>query len=176
MNPELYVKALRFASTAHGDQRLPDKDHPYLVHVTSVTIEVIAALRAEPGHDEDLAVACALLHDVVEDTETGPAAIEQLFGAGVAHGVLALSKTKGLPKSEAMADSLRRIREQPHEVWMVKLADRIVNLTPPAPRYWDAKKKQKYRAEGQTILDALGEASPHLAARLKHRIETYPIE
>lgn len=176
MTPELYVKALRFASHAHGDQRLPDGDHPYLVHVSSVAIEVIAALHAEPGRDEDLAIACALLHDVVEDTETGVELVEREFGPAVAAGVLALSKAHGVPKAQAMADSLRRIREQPHEVWMVKLADRITNLTPPAPKHWDRAKKERYRAEGQTILDALGDASPHLATRLARRIAEYPID
>lgn len=175
MSPELYVRALRFASAAHGEQRMPDGDHPYLVHVTSVAIEVVAALHAEPGRNEDLAVACALLHDVVEDTDVGSDIIEREFGASVAKGVVALSKRASVPKEERMADSLRRIREQPHEVWMVKLADRVTNLLPPAPKHWDAAKKAKYRSEGQQILDALGEASPHLAERLRKRIADYPV-
>jgi (p)ppGpp synthase/HD superfamily hydrolase len=59
-----YIDALTFAARAHSEQKTP-MGLPYLVHVTSVTMEVMAALRSEPGSDEDLAVTCALLHDVV---------------------------------------------------------------------------------------------------------------
>jgi (p)ppGpp synthase/HD superfamily hydrolase len=167
---EKAIEALRFAATAHGDQKVAGTGHPYIVHVVSVCTELMAALRAEPGRDEQLAVCCALLHDVVEDTATKLDDIERAFGAAVAAGVAALTKTNG------MADSLRRIREQPHEVWMVKLADRVVNLTPPAPPHWTVDKKQRYRDEGRQIVEALGEASPHLAAKLRRRIDEYPTE
>lgn len=175
MNPDVYIRALRFASQAHGDQRMPDKDHPYIVHPVMVAAEVLAALQVEPG-DQDFAVACALLHDVVEDTNVGAEQVEREFGAAVAAGVLALTKREGMPKAEAIRDSLQRIRTQPREVWMVKLADRVANLSRPVPRGWDGKKKQQYRAQGQEILDALGDASPHLAARLRQRIAEYPVE
>lgn len=175
MNPDLYFRALRFASIAHGDQREPDGVHIYLVHPVSVAAEVIAACEVESGRDVDLAVASALMHDVVEDTDTGLEQIERAFGKAVAAGVDALSKREGLPRDQAMDDSLRRIREQPPEVWMVKLADRIVNLTPPVPRHWDQPKKERYREEGRKILAALGAASPHLARRLQERIDGYPV-
>lgn len=154
---------------------MPGSGHPYIVHVVSVCMEVMAALRAEPGRDEELGVCCALLHDTVEDTTTTIEDVERAFDARVAAGVLALSKNESLPKPEQLADSLRRIREQPHEVWMVKLADRIVNLTPPVPPKWTAEKRARYRDEGQQILDALGAASPYLAARLGLRISNYPL-
>jgi len=172
---ERAIDALRFAATAHGAQQVPGSGHPYVVHVVSVCTEVMAALRSEPGRDEELAVCCALLHDVAEDTATTLAEVEHAFGARVAAGVAALSKNDELPKHEQLADSLRRIREQPHEVWMVKLADRIVNLTPPTPPKWNVEKKQRYREEGQSILDALGDASATLAARLRARIAAYPV-
>ncbi len=176
MNPDLYLRALRFASLAHGDQRMPDGDHPYLVHLASVAAEVIAALEAEPTNDADLAVACALLHDVVEDTATTIDRVEAEFGAAVAAGVLALSKREEVPKVERIADSLARIRQQPREVWMVKLADRVVNLTPPSPRHWSGDKRGAYRAQGEQILAVLEAASPHLAARLRLRIAQFPLE
>ena len=68
-SPDLYVKALNFAARAHGSQLTPI-NLPYVVHVTSVCMELIRALEAEPSRDGDLAVPCALLHDVLEDTET----------------------------------------------------------------------------------------------------------
>jgi len=46
-------------------------------------------------------------------------------------GVSALSKDEAVPKEKELEDSLHRIREQPAEILMVKLADRITNLQPP---------------------------------------------
>ena len=126
---ERYVRTLKFAALRHAGQSMPSSqpgvELPYLVHVTSVTAEVIAAL---PGSelDADLAVGCALLHDTIEDTDTKPEVVERAFGPAVAAGVAALSKNGALPKAERMADALARIRLQPREEWMVKLADRVV--------------------------------------------------
>ena len=97
--------------------------------------EVIAALPTTKLANPDLAVVCALLHDTVEDTPTPLDEIAAKFGNDVAAGVSALTKNDKLPKPEQMADSLRRIREQPPEIAVVKLADRITNLSEP-PHYW----------------------------------------
>jgi len=169
-----YVNALHFAARAHGDQKTPT-GLPYVVHISSVTMEVIAALHAEPGHDDDLAVVCALLHDVVEDTATTLEQIAAMFGPRVAAGVSALTKDDSLGKPAAMQDSLTRILRQPPEIALVKLGDRVTNLAPPPPRWSDAK-IAAYRVEAQAILDVLGAASPFLSARLAERIRTYPPE
>lgn len=169
---ESYLRAYRFAATAHQGQRVAGTDFPYLMHFSFVSMEVIAALRDEPGQDGELAVQCALLHDVIEDSGVTYEQVAREFGPAIAAGVLALSKDPALPKTEQMADSLRRIRQQPHEVWMVKLADRITNLQPP-PAYWTREKIIAYHAEALQILEALGEASPSLAARLRQKIDAY---
>ena len=182
-SPDTYVAALRFAAERHRTQTITGSDLPYLVHVVSVAAELIAALP-NSELDADLAVACALLHDTIEDSADSEDAKQALaddiaskFGIDVRHGVLALSKRtiadgRALAKAEQMADSLRRIRDQPHAVWAVKLADRITNLAPP-PGHWDKAKCAAYRVEAQTILEALGAASPSLAARLRDRIAAY---
>jgi (p)ppGpp synthase/HD superfamily hydrolase len=167
-----YVKALHFAARAHGGQKTPT-GLPYVVHVSSVAMEVIAALHAEPVHDDDLAVTAALLHDVLEDTATTVEEVAAAFGPRVAAGVSALTKSSALDKPAAMRDSLARILEQPPEIALVKLGDRVTNLAPPPP-HWSAAKVAAYRAEAQLILDALGAASPFLSARLAERIRTYP--
>ncbi len=169
-DPDVYVRALRFAAERHRDQRVPGTELPYVVHVVSVAGEVIAAL-AEVERPA-LAVTCALLHDTVEDTETSLDEIAGAFGGEVAAGVAALTKDARLPKAERMADSLRRIREQPRAVWCVKLADRITNLAPP-PVGWTREKCRAYREEAGAIVAALGEASGLLAARLRGKIEAY---
>jgi (p)ppGpp synthase/HD superfamily hydrolase len=170
---EGYLKALRFAAEAHGAQTFPGTKLPYLLHVGLVCMEVIAALREEPAHDQELAVQCALLHDVVEDTPVTLDQVRTAFGAAVAAGVSALSKDPSLPKEGQLEDSLRRIRAQPQEVWMVKMADRITNLQAP-PGHWSREKAAAYREEARLIHRQLHEASAALAARLAAKIEAYP--
>ncbi|MBX2863608.1 MAG: HD domain-containing protein [Leptolyngbyaceae cyanobacterium MAG.088] len=171
--PEAYTKAWNFAADAHRGQRVPGTERPYINHLGNVTMEVMRAIAATPIIKQpDLAVQCALLHDTIEDTDVTYETVADLFGLSVATGVLALSKDLALPKEEQMADSLRRIQQQPGEVWMVKLADRISNLQPP-PGRWKREKIQRYGAEATTILEALREANDWLAQRLAQKIVAY---
>ena len=173
-SPDRYVDAMRFAAAAHNAQKEPGSDLPYLVHVVSVAAEVIAALPTLPDIDADLAVTCALLHDTVEDTPVTLDEIRARYGDAVAAGVSALTKDtqKFSQKADQMADSLRRIVEQPREIAIVKLADRITNMSAP-PHYWSKDKCAAYRVEAGLIADTLGHASPVLEARLRARMAAY---
>lgn len=139
---------------------------------SGASVEVLATLALDDVASPDLAVACALLHDTVEDTETTTDEIAEAFGVAVADGVRALSKDKAVPKADQMADSLRRIQEQPREIWIVKLADRAVNMEP-APTTWSMEKRRNYQRQATTIVEQLGSASPSLAARLREKIARY---
>jgi (p)ppGpp synthase/HD superfamily hydrolase len=173
-SPDRYVDAMRFAAAKHNAQKEPGHDLPYLVHVVSVAAEVIAGLAQTPVANPDLAVTCALLHDTVEDTGTSLDEIRGRYGDAVAAGVAALTKNEQLPKAEQMADSLRRIREQPPEIAIVKLGDRITNMSAP-PHYWTKEKCTAYRTEAGLIADQLGYASPALEARLRAKMEAYKV-
>jgi (p)ppGpp synthase/HD superfamily hydrolase len=142
------------------------------MHLSFVAMEVMAALNEDPERDGNLAIQCALLHDVIEDTDMTYEAVKAEFGKQVAQGVLALTKDTTLEKPLQMPDSLRRIRQQPPEIWMVKLADRISNLAPP-PYYWTKVKIRGYREEAIEIQTALHKASRLLAERLQEKIEAY---
>jgi (p)ppGpp synthase/HD superfamily hydrolase len=168
-----YLAAIRFAAEAHNGQTITGTNLPYLLHLNLVAMEVLAALATETTHDGELAIGCALLHDVIEDTHSTYAEVAERFGGAVANGVLALTKDATLPKDQQMADSLKRIQQQPSAVWMVKLADRICNLQPP-PKHWSVTKIENYRDEAQLIHEQLGNASPFLAERLCSKIANYP--
>lgn len=71
-----------------------------------------------------------------------------------------------------MLDSLERIKQQPKEVWSVKLADRICNLYAP-PFYWNNEKKEKYIREARLIHAHLKDGNHCLANRLLEKIERY---
>ena len=168
---DLFKRALDFAARAHGTQAVPGSGFPYVVHVSKVATEVLLACQ-DGGLEPNLALACALLHDTLEDAGVTAAVLEQEFGLAVSLGVQALTKDDRLPRPQRMADSLRRIHHQPREVWAVKLADRVSNLEPPPPD-WSLDKRRAYLAEAHLILEALRGASPALEARLLTKAALY---
>ncbi len=169
---ETYIRAYKFAASAHRWQLVPGTAIPYIMHLSFVAMEIIAAAGAGEVPNADLAVQCALLHDVLEDTGTRYERVEAEFGQAVARGVQALTVNKKLPRPERIPECLPRIKAQPREIWMVKLADRITNLQPP-PNHWSKSKIREYHQEAQIIHAALREASPYLADRLSVKIKEY---
>ncbi len=171
---ENYIEVLNFAAIAHGEQKTP-KDLPYIAHITCVAMEVINACEKSSLDEEkaNLAISCALLHDVIEDANITYDELYMKFGEKVANGVEALTKDKTLAsKQEQMKDSIERLLTQPYEVQMVKLADRITNLGIP-PKHWDNEKIKKYQKEAGFILSCLCNSNIYLSKRLKEKIENY---
>lgn len=169
-----YIKAWNFASSIHLGQTIPGSNISYINHLGLVAMEAAAAIANNQSiQNPNLLIQCALLHDAIKDTPTTYEEIKKEFGPEVAAGVLSLSKNEKLPtKMEQMLDSLSRIKQQPKEVWMVKLCDRITNLQPP-PNHWTDEKILNYRSEAGVILEHLGDANQFLAERLKSKIKCY---
>ncbi len=115
--PALLATALELAARAHTGQ-VDKAGNDYLAHPLRVAARVVAA--------GDQAVAVALLHDVIEDSELG---VEDLVAAGcpsrVAEAVDHLTRRDGEPHAEAVlraaADPLAAL---------VKRADLVDNLDP----------------------------------------------
>ncbi|MEL6191209.1 MAG: HD domain-containing protein [Bacteroidota bacterium] len=170
-------KVWHLAAKLHHGQVYRDSSEggemPYLFHVGSVTFEMMTAVVKEPSLNADLAIKCAILHDTIEDTRIDFHEVRNLFGQEVVNGVMALTKNEELgSKREMMEDSLQRIKQQPKEVWAVKMADRICNLYL-HPHHWSKEKMMAYRDEALFIHDELKEGSTYLADRLENRILAY---
>ena len=174
----VYKEALAFALRAHKEQKTPE-GLPYSFHIVSVATEVVNSLLQHPiSYDEvNIAIACALLHDVNEDTDTRVTSELNIPNIeAIIAGVGALTKdTTLVTKQEQMQDSLERLKEQPKCVQMVKLADRITNLAP-APKFWNKAKRQDYVDEAKQILDALKDSNEYLAKKLQDKIDTYAVD
>ncbi|KIQ18572.1 hypothetical protein RT99_16140 [Flavobacterium sp. MEB061] len=167
----------QLASKLHNGQKyggLKDGEQvEYINHIGSVVFEILNAIQSTENMNSGLAIKCAILHDTIEDTAATYEKINELFGHEVANGVLALTKNDKIEgQIEKMLDSLKRIKEQPIEIWAVKMADRISNLYQP-PYYWEDEKKLKYIEEAEIILDELKDGNKYLAKRLKTKIKEY---
>jgi (p)ppGpp synthase/HD superfamily hydrolase len=165
------------ATKMHGGQKYGGANEgeqiEYLNHIASVVFEVMTAVTSDENLDADLALKCAMLHDAIEDTALTYDDIKGKFGSGVADGVQALTKSPAISgKKDKMLDSLRRIKEQPKEIWAVKMADRICNLYAP-PYYWNDEKKREYMDEARLIHSELKEGCRYLADRLLGKISEY---
>jgi (p)ppGpp synthase/HD superfamily hydrolase len=167
----------QLASKLHNGQKyggLKDGEQvEYINHIGSVVFEILNAIQSTENMNSGLAIKCAILHDTIEDTSASYEKINELFGHEVANGVLALTKNDKIEgQIEKMLDSLKRIKEQPIEIWAVKMADRISNLYQP-PYYWEDEKKLKYIEEAEIIFHELKDGNQYLAERLKTKIKEY---
>lgn len=170
----LYQKAIKFAAKKHADinQLIPGTNLPYVVHLSNVAMEILIASQNTKEFNAEFAVQVALLHDILEDTNTTFDELSQEFSPAIAQAVLALTKNAEIPKESRMTDSLNRIKLLPKEVWAVKLADRITNLQTP-PQLWGIEKISAYQKEAIQIADALKGSNDFLEKRLQEKIVDY---
>ena len=124
---ELIVKAFRFAAAAHeGQQRRSGE--PFIMHPVGVAT-ICAGLRLD-----EQTIAAALLHDVVEDTDTDLAAVREEFGDEIAKlvdGVTKLTRVQFQSREQTEAENYRKMvvaMAEDVRVILVKLADRLHNL------------------------------------------------
>jgi (p)ppGpp synthase/HD superfamily hydrolase len=169
--------AWQLATKMHDGQKYGGQNQgeqiEYINHIGSVVFEILTAITIENDMDSNLAIKCAILHDTIEDTDLSYDDILNRFGHKIANGVLALTKNENLSeKKEKMLDSLKRIKEQPKEIWAIKMADRIANLYAP-PYYWTNEKKKEYLEEARLIHHELQAGNKYLGMRLADKIIAY---
>lgn len=119
--------AYELAEQAHrGVKR--SSGEPYITHPIAV-----ACILLEYCMDTDT-ICAALLHDVVEDTDTPLETISKRFGADVANLVDGVTKIGQVPlntKEEQQAENIRKIliaMSKDIRVIIIKLADRLHNM------------------------------------------------
>ena len=134
---DLIRRAFQLGYYAHrNDLRL--SGDPYFSH----PIEVAAILASDIGFD-DISVAAALLHDVVEDTEFSLDYIREEFGDDIATIIDGLTKISDVFESRELgqAENVRKLMlsmASDIRVILVKFADRLHNM-----RTIDSLPKQK---------------------------------
>lgn len=171
----MHEKALLFAIEAHtGQGRMDSPFIPYVYHPIDVAKEVVY-YSGLPEEVMVYSIQIALLHDVVEDTPVRIEEVAEHFGEAVAVGVAALTKDDGVVNESAisraaqLSESLVRLKTAPQYAQVVKLADRICNLETFPPK-WSREKCAQYLREAELIVEAVGDSSVVLNARLLERI------
>ncbi|MDT8392639.1 MAG: RelA/SpoT family protein [Bacteroidales bacterium] len=163
VNKKLVRKAFNLAVDAHRDMRRKSGE-PYIYH----PLEVARIAAGELGLGTT-SVICALLHDVVEDTEYSLEDIRVSFGDTVTRIIDGLTKIEEIfehPSSSAQAENFRKMLmtlSVDVRVILIKLADRLHNM-----RTLDAMPRDKQLKIASETL--------YLFAPLAHRLGLHTIK
>lgn len=154
--------AFDMALDAHKDMRRKSGE-PYILHPIAVAQIVAGEMGLGPT-----SVVCALLHDVVEDTELTVEDLQREFGKNVAKIVDGLTKISGMSDltTSEQAENFRKLLltlTDDVRVILIKLADRLHNM-----RTLDSMPRHKQ-------LKISSETS-YLYAPLAHRLGLYAIK
>ena len=120
-------KAFEFAKKLHAGQYRVSEE-PYIIHPIEV-VKILIGLRA----DKNTLIA-GFLHDILEDTDTKPEEIQELFGEDVLNlvqGVTKLGKLQFKSTEERQAENFRRMfiaMASDVRIIFLKLADRLHNM------------------------------------------------
>lgn len=161
----LLLNAAHFAAHKHKNQRRKDAAaSPYINH----PLTLANILRVE-GCVEDVAVlAAALLHDTIEDTETGYDELRGQFGVDVAEIVAEVTDTKWLRKTSRKRLQVSRAARASEGARLVKLADKIANLrdiVASPPRDWSLERKRQYFDWAKEVVDRIRGTNARLERR-----------
>lgn len=155
-------KAFEMALESHKDMRRKSGE-PYIYHPIAV-----AQIAAEEIGLGTTSIVCALLHDVVEDTDMTLDDIEREFGKKVAMIIDGLTKISGVfdTNSSLQAENFRKMLltlADDVRVILIKLADRLHNMR--TMEFMPRDKQLKLSSE-----------TVYLYAPLAHRLGLYAIK
>ncbi len=154
--------AFDMAHEAHQEMRRKSGE-PYIYHPIAV-----ATIAAEEIGLGTTSIVCALLHDVVEDTDITLEDIERTFGKKVAQIIDGLTKISNVfdNKSSLQAENFRKMLltlSDDVRVILIKLADRLHNM-----RTLDSMPRDtQLKISSETV---------YLYAPLAHRLGLYAIK
>lgn len=124
---KLIRKAFDIALDAHKDQRRKTGE-PYIYH----PIEVAKIVANEIGLGAT-SIACALLHDVIEDSEYAYEDLKKIFGKNIADIVNGLTKISVMNQQNisVQSENYRKLLltlSEDFRVILIKIADRLHNM------------------------------------------------
>lgn len=164
------LHALHYAACKHRDQRRGD---PWSSPLINHPIEV-AALVANDGQVQDnVILQAALLHDVVEATDTSFEELEAEFGPEVTGIVRECTDDRDLPRAVQKQRQLERAPLLSAAARQIRIADKISNVRSVTIRpeqaeksadVWPPEQRRAYREWAQKLVDAIRGANPALEA------------
>lgn len=161
-NNKLIRKAFDIALDAHKDQRRKSGE-PYIYH----PIAVAKIIATEIGLGAT-SIACALLHDVIEDSEYTYEDLKKIFGARIAEIVNGLTKISIMNHQNisVQSENYRKLLltlSEDFRVILIKIADRLHNMRTLESMAPDKQKK-------------IASETVYIYAPMAHRLGLYNIK
>jgi len=123
----LYAKAVVLANKRHDGQIRKVSGEPYFMHPLRVSERV--GMMFKEHKDIEILRIVAILHDLLEDTETTDKELLKLFGEKITTLVKGLSENKKLPtRNDAHKEFLGRLKTSVDSIKLIKLCDIQDNL------------------------------------------------
>ncbi len=159
------LRAVRFAAEKHRDHRRKGETAaPYINHPIAVAMQLA---EAEFEANTELLIA-AILHDVVEDTETTFGEVRSRFGQRVASIVAEVTDDKTLDEKTRKRRVVETIARKSREAHLLKLSDLIANVYDVIhyPPNWSRDRKQRYFDWSERVAAAIRGVHAGLESRL----------
>jgi guanosine-3',5'-bis(diphosphate) 3'-pyrophosphohydrolase len=170
-NTGLLIKALAFSADRHRQQRRKDSVRsPYINH----PIEVMQLLWDVGGVRTMDVLLAALLHDTIEDTQTGPDEIRDMFGEEVLSLVLEVTDDKSLEKSERKRLQVEHASHISSGAKLIKLADKSCNvrdIVASPPNDWPLERRREYLLWTEMVVAGLVGTNPALEEYYEHELK-----
>lgn len=126
---EAVVKAWRFATKKHEKQTRKISGEPYVNHCIRVSI-ILSELTCMGRNEDKTLIVTALLHDILENTDTTLEELQREFGERVTQLVYSLSNDQEKVSQIGKVEYLKsKIKLLDSDGLLIKLADRLDNVS-----------------------------------------------
>jgi guanosine-3',5'-bis(diphosphate) 3'-pyrophosphohydrolase len=137
--------------------------------------DLARVLAEEAGETDIFLLASAILHDILQTTETNEAELVSVFGSEIAFIVAEITDH---PRFSLVTRRSLRMRSAPHlsrKARLIKLAEVIESVrtlaSPTSPKAWSDQHKLEYFDWAERLVQAMGKTSSTLEAVVSAEIE-----
>lgn len=161
---QIVLAALGFAAQKHRTRRKAEAESSASINQP---IQLAHVLGVEGNIADEQVIAAAILHDMMEDTETTNEELRQQFGLTIAEVVEEVTNDLSISVQER---KLRQLEQAPHisrRAKLIKLAEKICDLRDMAespPPDLTTRQLQDYFDWSKEVVDCMRGISPSLEA------------
>lgn len=137
--------------------------------------DLARVLSEEAGETDTFLLASAILHDILQATDTNEAELVSVFGSEIAFIVAEITDH---PRFSLVTRKALRMRSAPQlsrKARLIKLAEVIESVrtlaSPTAPKAWSDQHKLEYFDWAERLVQAMGKTSSTLEAVVSAEIE-----
>lgn len=169
--------AIIHAIKCHDGQTRHGEEIPYVIHCIRVLNNILFieshglhSGKFSPDMLDDAKIV-AVLHDILEDTFCSEKEIEELYGKTILNYIKELTLDNNLSKGEQREDLIRKSKDFSMVAKLVKLADRLDNLS--SMDMMSVEFQKRYTVESEALLKNLKGTCAYLEDKIQRILDEY---